>query len=472
MATLDIRFYSSFSKRDNSTKQPANTDLYTTEKCILKENTSIISPTVILSGNHLVDYTYAYIPDFNRYYFVSEPTSDAQGLVTLQLSEDYLATWKTNIQATNAMVLRSSSNYDKWISDNGIQVLTTKQYDNSQNAGTPDAVWSLTGCYLLVVAAKGVTGADGFTIPYLVDKATMQSIADFMFDENQKYEFLKFFQQPFNSIISCKWLPFDKSQFTTVSNPVYLGGVPVTGVTGDVVTHRLRTIGGTVNFPTTLRKNDFRDMAPYARCNVTLPCYGKKEIDLSNYVGKSSITFDGVVDCLTGDVTIQWENESVSYNVAADVPIAQVSNDTGGFISGLTALGTGAVTGGLGIATATTMAGLAVAGVTAGLGIISGTAAAAMSYAKDSVNIKGNIGNYTNVQQFGFDYEMEYFTQDTSDPENATYKAQFGRPLNIARSLNGLSGFVMCSNASVTGNMFDVERESVNSFLNSGFFME
>ena len=472
MATLDIRFYSSFSKRDNSTKQPANTDLYTTEKCILKENTSIISPTVILSGNHLVDYTYAYIPDFNRYYFVSEPTSDAQGLVTLQLSEDYLATWKTNIKATNAMVLRSSSNYDKWINDNGIQVLTTKQYNNAEHQDPTDAVWSITGCYLLVVAAKGVTGADGFTIPYLLDKTGLQAVADFLFDENNEKQLKKFFNTPYEAIISCKWLPFNMSQFTTATNPVYIAGVPVTGVNGEVVTHRLRAIGATVNFPTTLRKNDFRDMAPYARCCVMLPGYGKKEIDLSNYMNQSSITFDGVVDCLTGDVTLKWENESVSYNVSADIPIAQVSKDMSGFIGGLSAMGTGAITGALGIATAAGPAGLAVAGVTAGIGIISGAATAAVSYSKESVNVKGSIGNYTNVWSYWYDYAMEYWAQDTSDPEDATYKAQFGRPLNIARSLNGLSGFVMCSNASVTGNMFDVERESVNSFLNSGFFME
>lgn len=468
-----VTFYN-FSKRKNSTKQPTGTG--TNIDVVLKEPTDIEAPALMLTGNTFT-YNYAYIGDFGRYYFVSKITSNFNGCVRVDLIEDYGATWKTAIGSSKAMILRCSTGYNKWITDNGIQVLTTKQYNNSQSALAVDAVWSITGCYLLVVAAKGTTGADGFTIPYLIDKAGMQAVADFLFDENNEAQLKKYFETPYNCIISCKWLPFDKSQFTTSSNPVYLGGVEVKDannnpVMGDVVTGRLRAIGATVNFPASLRFTDFRDQGPYAKCNVMLPGYGKVDIDLSNYMNDSAIQFEGVVDALTGDVTIKWENSTVSYNVAADVPIAQVSKDMSGFIGGLTAMGTGAITGAVGIATATTGAGLAVAAVTAGIGIISGTATAALSYAKESVNVKGSVGNYTNIQQYYYSYDMEYWAQDTSDPENSDYVAKYGRPLNKVDTISSHSGFILTSGASIAITGIESERDNVNTLMDSGFYYE
>ena len=100
---MEVHFYS-FSKRENSTKQP--TGQYTNVNVTLKEPTSVTDPVLVLSGNHLTDYTYAHIPSFNRYYFVGEAVSIATDLTQLTLHEDYLATWKSNIQSTRAMILR------------------------------------------------------------------------------------------------------------------------------------------------------------------------------------------------------------------------------------------------------------------------------------------------------------------------------------------------------------------------------
>ena len=54
---MEVHFYS-FSKRENSTKQP--TGQYTNVNVTLKEPTSVTDPVLVLSGNHLTDYTYSF----------------------------------------------------------------------------------------------------------------------------------------------------------------------------------------------------------------------------------------------------------------------------------------------------------------------------------------------------------------------------------------------------------------------------
>ena len=60
----------SFTKRENSTKIPTGTA--TEFDCVLKDDTSIVNPTIELSANNLTSYNYAQISDFGRYYFIRD----------------------------------------------------------------------------------------------------------------------------------------------------------------------------------------------------------------------------------------------------------------------------------------------------------------------------------------------------------------------------------------------------------------
>ena len=65
---MKLKYWTSFSKRKNSTLIPTGTgteiDVY------WKEDTSIDSPSVVLATN-AIDIDYVYINDFGRYYTVS-----------------------------------------------------------------------------------------------------------------------------------------------------------------------------------------------------------------------------------------------------------------------------------------------------------------------------------------------------------------------------------------------------------------
>ena len=72
---MQIVLYSGFAKKENSTKQPPSGQTSITVTGTLKEQCSIFDPVFNIERvtGDVVPYgfTYAYISDFNRYYFVT-----------------------------------------------------------------------------------------------------------------------------------------------------------------------------------------------------------------------------------------------------------------------------------------------------------------------------------------------------------------------------------------------------------------
>ena len=108
---ITLRLYKNFNKRENSTKQPANTEgSYTDFTCSIKDNSTITRPVIdlaIVSGDPAsLGYNYAYIAAYNRYYFVTEWTY-ALGIWTCHLTVDVLASYKTAIGNFSPYILRT-----------------------------------------------------------------------------------------------------------------------------------------------------------------------------------------------------------------------------------------------------------------------------------------------------------------------------------------------------------------------------
>ena len=66
---ITVNLYS-FSKRENSTKRP--TSGATSYSCTLIDDTSLMNPIFKLEiGSNPIGKNYCYVPDFDRYYFIS-----------------------------------------------------------------------------------------------------------------------------------------------------------------------------------------------------------------------------------------------------------------------------------------------------------------------------------------------------------------------------------------------------------------
>ena len=81
--------------------------------CILADNTSVTSPTVIIGGitslDSISDYNYAYIPQCHRYYYINDIIALSGGRVKLILSVDVLMTYKTDILNSTQLVTRQKN---------------------------------------------------------------------------------------------------------------------------------------------------------------------------------------------------------------------------------------------------------------------------------------------------------------------------------------------------------------------------
>ena len=87
----------------------------------LKEQTSITTPSIMIESENPVGFNYAYIPDFNRYYFISDIVNISNNLWRINLKVDVLESFKSDILSSSAILSDSevigSDNYmsgDVW----------------------------------------------------------------------------------------------------------------------------------------------------------------------------------------------------------------------------------------------------------------------------------------------------------------------------------------------------------------------
>lgn len=75
----------------------------------LREQTSIINPSITIQRTSLPRFNYVYISEFHRYYFVVNISAVRKNLWQIDLKCDPLMTYKTGIGALNAVIGRQEN---------------------------------------------------------------------------------------------------------------------------------------------------------------------------------------------------------------------------------------------------------------------------------------------------------------------------------------------------------------------------
>ena len=86
----------------------------------LREGTSIINPVIKISGANvptLRNANYMYIPDFNRYYFITDIKSVRNGLIEISGHVDVLQTYAGQIRNNTAIIKRNANSWNLYIED-------------------------------------------------------------------------------------------------------------------------------------------------------------------------------------------------------------------------------------------------------------------------------------------------------------------------------------------------------------------
>lgn len=85
----------------------------------LKEQSSIIDPVITLANvnNHILTANYAYIPEFGRYYFITNIENVSNNIWRFSFHVDVLYTYSRQIKANHAIIERNENYYDLKLND-------------------------------------------------------------------------------------------------------------------------------------------------------------------------------------------------------------------------------------------------------------------------------------------------------------------------------------------------------------------
>lgn len=459
-------FYT-FSKKVNSTKQPATGG--TTHQIILKDSSSIISPTIELDlglSSSPAAYNYCYIQEFNRYYFVSDWVFNDR-LWTARLTVDPLASFKTQIGSYTGYILRSASASDGDIIDLLYPALA--KISTTANSTAQDPNWSTDfsgGSFVIGIMGKGNGQNGGGVTYYRADPSGMNALSNYMLDiahfaENItdiEDDLLKCIFNPMQYIISCMWYPFTPAITT---GGIYVGWweAPISGV------HRLTSnmnwsLSMTYNVPKHPKassRGGYLNAAPYSRYNLYAGPFGVIPIDTSYLLGKTQLVTFVKVDCVTGSGKLTIEDSSGNvleeHFAQVGVPIQMGQNL-------LNQGAVGGVTGGIMNTVGAAVAGNPISMLTSGFETI-GNAAALSQSVPSTVGSNGSC-TYRN------DWKLIGKFLDIADEDNASR----GRPLCKPRTISNLSGYILCSDADPDIPATDTEQAQIVSYMNGGFYYE
>ena len=120
--------------------------------CILTDNTSVTSPTVIVGGitsiDSISDYNYAYIPQCHRYYYINDIIALSGGRVKLLLTVDVLKTYASDILASKQLITAEKDIGKMYLSD--AQWITDARTYNRAIYFNGDYFNTANDCFMLV----------------------------------------------------------------------------------------------------------------------------------------------------------------------------------------------------------------------------------------------------------------------------------------------------------------------------------
>ena len=144
---MDLRLYYT-SDENNKIKKTLSSALVLTGT--MRDSSSIIKPVILVEGISFNAYNYAYIPNFDRYYFIKGITNYRNNLWILELECDVLMSFKSSILNMNCILLETEKKgADKYLPDNRVWV--TKVKDKTDIINFPSGLLE-NGQYILITA--------------------------------------------------------------------------------------------------------------------------------------------------------------------------------------------------------------------------------------------------------------------------------------------------------------------------------
>lgn len=462
---MQIKTYSGFSKRENSTKRPTGGN---TVNVLLKDGADDHTPVFTLNT---LDMSINYVEAFGNYYYADVKNLDGHRS-EIRCKMDRMATYKNSIGSYTGLIEYCSASSDITITDP--RNTPTSLIDATATTFSLSGVsFNTVGGYIIGVLSNNVTGDVGVVDYYTMTTAQMQAFSQELYDQN----FIQLIQDQFtnskDSLVSCIWLPM--TGIGGGSTPIHIGRETM-AAQGGHISDRIVSFGSgltTIGFSAasggagTLMS--YLEKPPYCTGILYLPFVGIVGLDMDILAFTKSIQLDGFVDILTGDIVYNvkygaYRTSTYNGNVATKIPISSAGYDALGVATGsMTAIGgvaaaiSAVVTGG-----GSALAGLGVAAA-GGLGAAKSAELHTMINGGNSSAIGANLG--TNP--------IAVIYQNTPTETNLTaYQAAHGMPYFKVGTVSASGGFVKCHDASVSIPGDGEDQAIVNGIMNAGFYYE
>ena len=506
MYTVD---FWSFAKRPNSTKVPATAALESID-CEIVDQSGFIAPVIKLNTSYAnpTAYNYAYIADFNKYYFVRSWSYD-KGLWIAALAADLLGSYKAEIGELTLYVLRAASDMDGRIVDTMYPIKAGTYINTASNNSNPLAVEYNSG-YFVVGVINNDAAAIGVVSYYVFTTSQFRTFCSFLMG-NTSYlnsppeisdALLKCLVNPTQYIVSCIWLPLTPPTGANVSS-IPVGWWSVTASAARLSGYSRATATATISVPkhpNALARGYYLLQEPYSTYYLDFPPFGAFSLPANKLVDETLIDLHIYVDCITGQgrleviagptgargcISVVYGQVGVPIALAQNAPnIAQVIQDATAtdYVAGYSPV----------TDTQDRHSGLLST-------LLSGTKAGEKlsnwknsiydnmdnfnSWAKESAApVAANIANAAVASKLplqviggnggimsGYYPIKLYANFATLADENNT---EWGRPLCRSKKISSLAGFIKCASDDFELAVTDEERSAIANFLTSGFFYE
>lgn len=487
----------SFNKRENSTKRPTSGG--TDYSCILIDETSLMAPTFKLEiGSNPVAKNYCYVADFDRYYFISDITSN-QGFWYITCIEDVLASYRGTIGSSSHYVLRAASAYDEYISD-AMYPSKCKMSGYHTESGSVMA-WGSQHSYIVGITGYSqdiLTAQTGSVTYYQMNDAAlynfiyylMHDITQWCDIQAQGYDdpgVQEALINPIQYIVSCIGLPIAMQSGYTTATRIDFGyytwnmSGPASGASTKIVP-RAATVTESADItihkhPQASTRGIYLNGAPYSDYIFHCGPWGDIPIDPAALIDAEKLHYQILYDICQGNGRLQvspysssvtWPNILYSGYAQVGVPIqlsqviinpylATMTN-----IQDMTAAESTALSTAPSIVTGFNASGVADLGAQKAKIVYDATVSKYPTPLSSGSN--GSMLSFVDVYKCFLNHHW-YTVVD----ENL---AELGRPLYQVKQINTLAGYILCQGADVPITGTQEEAQKINAYMNSGFFYE
>lgn len=466
-----------FSKKENSTKQPVRSNA-ASFNCVLKKDSGILNPRIELNiglNAAPASYNYAYIPSFNRYYWITEWTNE-HPLWVAHLKVDELASYKSSIGDSDLYILRASEDYNGNIIDSMYPATTATQTSRiTGNRLIPDCTLD-TGMFVIGVVSKGATwgSIQYYCMPYmslarlisaLLDDSTLTSAGFNNLDASLPLQ--KSLIDPLSYIKSAMFVPYDYNTYGgTASNTLNVWDWNLTGIANKPLLYNSYTFSNTIEIdipkhPQAASRGNYCNCAPYSEYTLNAGIFGIIELDPVLLRDATKISIRVIVDMITGIGRLEaWSDISnpiylttQEKQVCVPIQLSQVTRDYVAMsmnnFNTITGIASNLMAGDIG--------GVIESGVN---GIANGIKARVPKQ-----NTIGNTGSFMSLLLYPM-LEATFYNIVSEDNDHN------GRPLCAIRKPSTLGGYMKIQDGDIPITGTSQEANAIRSYLEGGFYYE